>query len=141
MKSIAQLSVLFLSLLSGQLFAQHSLEITIENIKDIKGSIRVGIYNNEKDFPDKPVEGKVVQVSAGTLTVVFDRVQPGDYAISIFHDENNNGELDTNAIGIPREGFAFGNNAMGMFGPPSFRRARVTMENENLKQVIRLKHF
>jgi uncharacterized protein (DUF2141 family) len=141
MKLSMQLFVILLSLLSAELFAQHSLEVTIENIKAIKGSMRVGIYNNEKDFTDKPVEGKVVQVSANTVTIVFDSLKPGDYAISIFHDENNNGELDTNAIGIPREGFAFGNNAMGMFGPPSFQRAKVTMGNKNLIQVIRLKHF
>src|SRR5688572_27642047 len=139
MKSTIVLSVLFLSLISVELFAQRSLEITVENIKDIKGSMRVGIYNNEKDFPDKPAEGKVVQVSAGTLTVLFERVQPGDYAISIFHDENNNGELDTNAVGIPKEGFAFGNNAMGMFGPPSFDKAKITIGNQNLKHTLKLK--
>jgi uncharacterized protein (DUF2141 family) len=141
MKTIIILSVLFSSFTSPELLAQRSLEITVENIKDIKGSMRVGIYNTEKDFPDKPTEGKVVQVSAETLTVLFEGVQPGDYAISIFHDENNNGELDTNGVGIPKEGFAFGNNAMGMFGPPSFDKAKITIGNENLKQTLKLKHF
>ena len=141
MKSAIILSVLFSSFFPFGVRAQRSLEITVENIKDIKGSMRVGIYNNEKDFPDKPAEGKVVRVSGETLTVLFERVQPGDYAISIFHDENNNGELDTNAVGIPKEGFAFGNNAMGMFGPPSFDKAKITIANENLKHTLRLKHF
>jgi uncharacterized protein (DUF2141 family) len=44
----------------------------------------------------------------------------GSYAIRVFHDQNSNGKLDTNLIGIPKERFGFSNNVMGQFGPPAF---------------------
>jgi uncharacterized protein (DUF2141 family) len=120
---------------------QSSIQITIDNIKEIKGSLRVALTTDAKDFPDHPLEGKVIPVEAAAMTVVFEGIKPGDYAISIFHDENNNAELDTNMIGLPKEGFAFGNNAMGAFGPPSFEKASVKVGNEPVKQVISLKHL
>ena len=121
--------------------AQADLEITIKNIREVKGSLRIGLFDNERDFPKKAVVGKVIAVTADSLTVVFTDLKPASYAVSVIHDENSNGKLDTNILGIPKEGFAFGNNAMGMFGPPSFKNAQVTISNTTAKQVIVLKYF
>ena len=53
----------------------------------------------------------------------FPGLNTGTYAISVFHDENSNGKLDTNFMGIPREGVGASNNAKGHFGPPKFDAA------------------
>lgn len=124
-----------------EIFAQAKLEITVKNIKDEKGNIMVGLFTNESDFLKKVAIGKVVKAFGKEVTVVFDNLKSGEYAVSVIHDENENGELDSNIIGIPSEGFAFGNNAMGTFGPPSFEKAKVTLSNKNDKQVIELKYF
>jgi uncharacterized protein (DUF2141 family) len=50
-------------------------------------------------------------------------VAPGTYAVSVFHDENSNGKLDTNFMGIPREGVGASNDAKGHLGPPKFDAA------------------
>jgi uncharacterized protein (DUF2141 family) len=50
-------------------------------------------------------------------------IEPGTYAIAVYHDENSNGKLDSNFIGIPREGVGFSNNAKGHMGPPKFDAA------------------
>jgi uncharacterized protein (DUF2141 family) len=120
--------------------AQGSLEVTVENIKEAKGTIRVGLFTNENDFLKKVADGKVVKANVGTVTVVFENLKRGDYAVSVIHDENENGELDTNVVGIPKEGFGFGNNAMGTFGPPSFDKAKITLD-KSAKQVISLRYF
>lgn len=126
----------------GLLKAQStSLVVNVNNIKSQKGSIRVGLFSNEKDFLKNAVEGKVVKISGGEMTIVFENLKPGDYALSVIHDENENGELDSNAIGIPKEGFAFGNNSMGTFGPPSFEKAKVEVRDQPVKQVIKLKYM
>jgi uncharacterized protein (DUF2141 family) len=130
-----------LGLLAIQVCAQATLEVTVKNIKEPKGNIRVGLFNNEKDFLKKAIEGKVVKATGTEITVVFENLKAGDYAVSVIHDENGNGELDSNMVGIPKEGFAFGNNAMGMFGPPDFEKAKVTVQTEPLKQVINLKYM
>jgi uncharacterized protein (DUF2141 family) len=123
------------------IFAQAQLHVTVKNIKDQKGSIRIGLFTNEKDFLKKPSEGKVVKVNAKEVSVIFENLPDGEYAVSVIHDENDNGELDSNAFGIPKEGFAFGNNAMGMFGPPSFDKAKIVLKNGRVAQTIELKYF
>lgn len=50
----------------------------------------------------------------------FNSLKAGTYAIRYFHDENENGELDTGTFGIPTEGYGFSNDARGFMGPPSF---------------------
>ena len=133
--------LVLMSLLSFVAYGQARLEITIKKIKEHKGSIRVGLFNNENDFLKKVFTGKIAKADADEVTVVFENLKPGEYAVSLIHDENENGELDSNMFGIPKEGFAFGNNAMGTFGPPSFEKAKVVLKNDNDVQVLQLKYF
>jgi uncharacterized protein (DUF2141 family) len=121
--------------------AQTRLEVTVTKIKEHKGLIRVGVFNKEDDFLKKPLTGRIVKADADEVTVVFENLKPGEYAVSVIHDENENGKLDSNTFGIPNEGFAFGNNAMGMFGPPSFDKAKIVLRDEKISQVLTLKYF
>ena len=122
-------------------FSQARLEVTVKNIKEGQGTIRVGLFTNEDDFLKNAAEGKVVKATAKEITVVFENLKPGDYGLSVFHDENENGEIDSNLLGIPKEGFAFGNNAMGSFGPPSFDKAKVSIKTGSEKQMLNLKYL
>jgi uncharacterized protein (DUF2141 family) len=140
-KSMKILIAFIASLFSLASYGQGSIEVVVTNIKALKGDVRIGLFNNEKDFLEKPIEGKVVKVTSDKAVVSFDGLPDGDYAVSIFHDENGNEELDKNGIGIPQEGFAFGNNAMGMFGPPSFEKAKVTIKGNSVRQEVVLKYF
>lgn len=112
---------------STNLFAQTKLEVTVKNIKETTGTIRVGLFTNEKDFLTTAQEGKIVKATAEEVTVVFENLKTGDYAISVIHDKNENGELDTNFVGIPNEPYGFSNNVMGTFGPPSFEKAKFSV--------------
>jgi uncharacterized protein (DUF2141 family) len=87
---------------------QARLEIIVQNVKEHKGTIRVGLFNSENDFLKKAVSGKIVKADADKITVVFENLKPGEYAVSVIHDENENAELDKNSFGIPKEGFCFG---------------------------------
>lgn len=129
----------FCLLLSTVAFGQGTLEVTIANVKDTTGEIRVGIFKDPDKFLEEAYLGKVVKAAKGEVTVIFENVPSGTYALSVIHDENRNGEIDSNMIGIPREGFAFGNDAMGMFGPPSFDKAafEVNQEAKKLKVTMR----
>jgi uncharacterized protein (DUF2141 family) len=120
---------------------QNQLIVTVESINEEKGSIRVGLFRTKDEFLKKATYGKVVPVRGKAVKVIFDDLDPGSYGISIIHDLNDNGELDTNALGIPKEGFGFGNNAMGMFGPPSFDKASVTIDHGLVHQVLRMRYF
>jgi uncharacterized protein (DUF2141 family) len=138
MKSIFVLLLISLPLVS---YAQGRIEVVVTNIKPQTGTIRIGLFNSENDFPDKAIAGKIVKVTGAQAVVSFEGLENGEYAVSIFHDENSNEQLDTNLIGVPKEGFGFGNNAMGTFGPPSFEKAKVRVEGSTVIQEIALKYF
>jgi len=117
------LVVVLLVLLTVKAFSQSTIEVTITNIKEVKGSIRVGLSNVAEEFPNKPIKGQVIKTTDKTMKVIFENVSAGTYAISVIHDENENEKLDTGFMGIPKEGFGFSNDTMGTFGPPKFKEA------------------
>jgi len=114
------------------------LEINIEGIEKNKGKILLALYDSEQGFPSghkqavKSVEG-VPQNGKCSFTITD--LKSGKYAFSLFHDLNGDNKLNTNMIGIPKEGYAFSNNATGKFGPPSFRDAAFLLKENTLQQI------
>lgn len=121
-----------------QAFTQHKLEITLSDIQVVKGSVRLALYSTPEDFMKKHKAVREVAVTGNTVTVVFENMEAGEYAISCYHDVNNNKKLDSNFIGIPHEPYGFSNNARGTFGPPGFEDARFTVTGA-MQMTIRLK--
>lgn len=78
------------------------------------------------------------KISNGRYTVTFKAVHDGTYAISSFNDENGNGKLDTNFLGIPKEGTGASNNAPANFGPPKWADAKFEGKGKAIKQSIKL---
>ncbi|HHH54715.1 MAG TPA: DUF2141 domain-containing protein [Bacteroidetes bacterium] len=97
-------------------YSQNSLTIKINSLKNDKGFIRLVLFDkNEKIL--NTVSEKITEKSS---TITIDGLSDGSYAFKYFHDKNSNKKLDTNWIGIPKEGYGFSNNAKGTFGPPEF---------------------
>ncbi|MGC4093988.1 MAG: DUF2141 domain-containing protein [Polyangiaceae bacterium] len=71
-----------------------------------------------------PTRSATAKISGGAALCVFERVPSGVFGASAFHDENSNGKLDTNFIGLPTEEYCASRNARGSFGPPSFDDAK-----------------
>ncbi len=123
------LTIFLLYALAFPLSAQNKLEVTIKGMKSEKGSVLIAVYDSEGSFMKKHIASRKVKAAEGSLTIVFDNLKPGNYAVSTFHDENENEKLDSNFFGIPKELYGFSNNAKGSFGPPSFANARVTIDH------------
>lgn len=126
---------LFIALLFPlALFAQTGeLVVKIENIKRSKGSMKIAVYNKEELFlSDEVVTLGSQKVEGDTLVFVFSELPYGAYAMSIFHDENDNGKLDSNFMGIPSEPYGFSNNARGTFGPPKFEDCLVKVQGSTI---------
>jgi len=96
--------------------AQSSLTVKISGMENNKGKVIVALLDKNKE--DVADQSSVITNS--TCSVTFRDVKHGQYAIQFFHDENENEKLDTNILGIPKEGFGFSNDAMGKFGPKDF---------------------
>ena len=136
MKKLSISALLMISLLAtSSLFAQRKLEVTVKNIKEAKGTIRVALYNNEKDFLENFLQGKIVKASGNEVKVIFENLKPGDYAVSVFHDENENEKLDSGFMGIPNEPYGFSNDATGTFGPPSFEKAKMNLTSDKVSVI------
>lgn len=135
-RSLLILAVLF----SFQFITAQAQNITvnISNIDTYKGTLVIGLYDNESQFLKKTVKGKLKKVTKNTATVVFQDVKPGDYAVSLFHDVNDNKKLDTYVFGIPKEDYGTSNNAKGFMGPPKWEDAVFTVDSKNVTQNISL---
>ena len=120
---IASLFMIFSSIAYAQ---TGTLTVEISGINEIKGLISIGVYSDEKGFPDKGKEFKGIDVEVNSQIIVytFKDIPFGTYATAVFHDVNSNNKLDSNFLGIPKEGYAFSNNLFGAFGsPPGFKDA------------------
>lgn len=123
-KIFAPLLIATLISLSGQAQTQ-TLTIQVTNVKDAEGHVRIAIYNSEKDFMKKSFMVKSAKAAKGTVELVIDNLPAGTYGISVMHDANSNEKMDSNMIGIPKEGFGFSNNAKGTFGPPGYEKTKI----------------
>jgi len=75
------------------------------------------------------IYGKDVEVKEGTISVSFEDVAIGTYAIAVFQDKDTDGKLDSNLFGAPTEPYGFSNNVYGRFGPPDFEDVSFKVEN------------
>src|SRR5258705_12215952 len=108
----------------------QTLTIVIRNIKSDTGTVAAALYQSDKEFMKKTWQSRSTPSRPGEVQLVFENIPAGDYAVSVMHDFNKNGELDKNSIGIPKEGFGLSNNALGKFGPPKFTEAKLSMPFE-----------
>ena len=102
----------------------ESLTIVITGIEELKGEIRLALFDSEEAFDNggSAAQGRLAPVAEEKVTVVIDDLEAGEYAIKLFHDADGNGELDTNMMGMPKERYGFSNNK-GRFGPPPWQEA------------------
>ena len=121
------------------------ISVIIKDIKTPNGQILMGIYKDDVSF-DKEIAYKNVQafktkISNGTLVVEV-KLEPGKYGISLMDDENFNGKMDYNFIGIPKEGFGFSNYYhTGLTKPKLKSFLFEVIENKNTKVEVKMKYM
>lgn len=134
--------VLILAIVATPIFAQvdkgNSIEVSILDIDGNDGKLMIGLYDAEANWLAKPVQAKQGEIKDEKCSVTFENVSDGIYAISLFHDENDNGVLDMNFLGIPKEDTGSSNNAPARFGPPQWEDAKFEVKGKSVKQTIQL---
>ena len=117
------------------------LNVVVSGVRNDAGTVRVALYQSAAMFATK--QGRFLEVVTparlGAVAVAFRDVPPGTYGLAAFHDANNNVEFDTNFLGVPEEGFGFGNDAPVALGPPEFSEAAVSVGEEltNVRLTLR----
>ena len=107
-----------------------SITVSISGMKSDKGDVYVALYSNEKSFLKDAFKGSIVAVKDKKAKVIFKNIEIGIYAISVFHDQNDNKKMDTNFMGIPKEPIGCSNGATGFMGPPKFKKAKFTVATD-----------
>mgnify|MGYP001160602090 CR=1 FL=1 len=118
--------------------------VQITGLKSNSGKCIVYIYKDKKGFPTEPkyaVATTTALIKDSKALTVFKGISSGEYAISVVHDENDNGKLDTNFLGIPKEGIGTSNNAKGTLGPPSYEDSRFAIGNKTNSISITIKYL
>lgn len=135
MKPIRRLiAPLTLTLATSALAAD--VTVTITDISEPTGMIHWALYDNAEAFDNggMPVLAGRSRVSGERLQTTVHDLAPGRYAVRLYHDADGNGEMNTNLLGIPTEGYGFSNGA-GNFGPADFDDAAVAVEGDTVIEV------
>jgi uncharacterized protein (DUF2141 family) len=129
------------------------LRITVKGIRSPHGVILIGLYDSAESFdraiglsdkegflndPTRVVGAALRANVALNGGMLFSNLEPGRYAIIVFHDENSNGRLDKTFWGVPTEPYGFSNGARGVLGSPKFDDATITLDGSDKTVVITL---
>ncbi|WP_296382614.1 DUF2141 domain-containing protein [Winogradskyella sp.] len=121
-------------------FAQEdkgiTISVTIDNVKNDTGKVMLSLHTSETFMKGKGIKTAETEIKDGKITVTFENVLPGEYAIMALHDENENKRMDFQDNGMPIESYGMSNNVMS-FGPPQYDDAKFNVEGKNLDLNIR----
>jgi uncharacterized protein (DUF2141 family) len=120
------------------------IAVVIGGLRNEAGNLSVALFNEQKGFPGKYENAymKILVPAAETShTVVFENIPSGTYAIAVRHDENGNGKLDTNFLGMPKEGVGTSNNPRTRFGPPSFKDSSFVFDRSDMEIQINVRYL
>jgi len=132
------LVILSTSLAIAQEAKGNSVTVTVSNLESNDGKVFISLYNSEDSFLNKGFKATYSIIENNSCKVVFKNVPNGAYAVSLFHDENDNNKMDTGMFGIPKEDYGCSNNARGFMGPPKWEDAKFNINNESVSQNIEL---
>lgn len=128
LKIITAIAFFICSLLSAQ---NVNLTVSVSGLRNNAGALKVGLYNSEGAFLKSTFKSITSEIKNNSATVTFVEIPKGVYGISAYQDENNNGKLDKNVMGIPSEDFACSNNAKGFMGPPRYEDAKFEVNKDS----------
>ncbi|WP_299101447.1 DUF2141 domain-containing protein [uncultured Winogradskyella sp.] len=120
-------------------FAQDkssTITVTIDNVTSDKGTVKLSLHTADTFMKGKGLMTAESEIKDGKITVTFENVESGDYAIIAFHDANSNDKMDFRDNGMPLESYGVSNNSMS-FGPPNYDDAKFTVADKDLELNIR----
>lgn len=144
-RCMAWCAVLVFASLPALALAQSAcagIHVKILNIKNRTGNVACALFESPVGFPRKfltlATNVMLIKIRKTQARCDFEDIPKGTYAMVVIHDENMNGKLDTNWVGVPTEGYGFSTNAKGALGAPSFSAASFPYDGQNLDLTISL---
>ncbi|MBC3846861.1 DUF2141 domain-containing protein [Winogradskyella echinorum] len=113
-----------------------TITVTIDNVKSDNGKVSMALHTSETFMKGAGVMNAETKIKDGKISITFENVKPGEYAIMALHDENENNRMDFRENGMPLESYGTSNNVMA-FGPPQYDDAKFKVEDKDLELNIR----
>jgi uncharacterized protein (DUF2141 family) len=120
-----------------------TLTVDVTDLRSRKGHLRLGVFTSAKGFPRErsgALTWKSLPADSDPARFALD-LPPGDYAVVVLHDENGNKKLDTNLIGIPKEGYGVSNNPKPKRRAATFQEARFTLPPGGASMTVSIQYF
>jgi len=115
--------------------AQNTIEVSLSQFDSNDGKVMVGLYNEKGSFLDETFLSLSSEISDQTAKVTFTNIPDGVYAISSYHDEDDNGELNMFIGMFPTEPYGCSNGARGHFGPPTWEDAKFEVLGGEIRKM------
>ena len=118
--------------------------ITVTDLRSTKGVVRACMTAKQEIFPkcnQDPAAHRVVVPAAKTVELRFTGVKPGNYAVAVLHDENENGKADRAMGMMPKEGYGFSRDAPVRMAPPKFTDAVFALGAGTSRVTIKMRYF
>lgn len=120
------------------------IAMTIEGIRSNKGVVSLGIFKTQEQFAkEKPIQQQIFAKStlkAGVLKLEF-KLEPGNYGIALLDDENKDGLMNYNWLGIPLEGFGFSNYSSSGLSRPNYSNFSFVVKPGENKVSIKMRYM
>lgn len=116
------------------------LDVVVADVRAAKGSVMISVVDSAAAWEDRarPVAAATRKADAAQQTFHFADLPPGTYAVKVMHDENGNGKLDTNFMGMPIEGYGFSNDPK-VLRKPTFDEAKFELGADGAEIAIHLR--
>jgi len=144
-RCIAMLAALVFANLPAATLAQSAcpgIHVKILDIRNSTGTVACGLFESPDGFPNELLKFAtnvmIIKIRKTQARCDFEDIPPGTYAMVVVHDENMNGKLDTNWLGLPVEGYGFSNDATATFGAPSFEVASFQYDGQSVEMTMTL---
>lgn len=140
-------ALVMFAILPALAFAQSpcpGIHVKILNIRNSNGTVACALFESPEGFPDEFLKFAtnimIIKIRKSQARCDFEDIPPGTYAMAVVHDENMNGKLDTNWMGIPTEGYGFSNDAKALVGAPSFSAASFRYDGRSIDMTMSLNY-
>ena len=149
MRSINMLAIILFMLVGlGEIGAQSptlgDITVVITDLRNAEGEILISLYDKAEGFPkDREAiirSAAVAPGASGQVTIVFEDLPHGDYAIAVLHDEDTSQDMSFGAFHLPKEGYCFSNNVKVRFRPPKFKKTKFTLDGDDVTQTLRMRY-
>ena len=113
--------------------------VKVDGFEAQGGHVSAALFDEAGYKGGAPLRGQNAEVSGDSVTLKFENLSAGEYGLKMYHDVDMDGQMNTNAFGLPTEPYAFSNNAVGMMGPAKWDAAKFTVSKDGAVQNISFK--